>query len=79
MQLLITKGWESIKYTKLQLIMGAKFGVSLQWVKIYQGQLKTGCCREYVNLRRIQLIKFLESLKEERGHLKDRSVNEMII
>ena len=26
MQLLITKGWESIKYTKLQLTMGAKFG-----------------------------------------------------
>jgi len=28
MQLLITKAWESIKYTKLQLIMGTKFGVS---------------------------------------------------
>jgi len=59
--------------------MGAKFGVSLQWVKIYQGQLRTGYCREYVNLRRLQLIKFLGSRKEERGHLEDRSVNERII
>jgi len=53
MQLLITKRWETIIYTKLQLIMGAKFGVSLQWVKIYHEQLRTGCCREYVNLKRI--------------------------